>query len=76
MRLYLLPRRRGWRNPQLGTPVMRTTDAYGKFETAFRGRNEMDQQQPVQGQVQIKADERELQGQYSNLVITARKENC
>ena len=33
------------------------------------GRNEMDQQQPVQGQVQIKADEKELQGQYSNLVM-------
>jgi len=29
----------------------------------------MDQQQPVQGQVQIKADERKLQGQYSNLVM-------
>ena len=33
------------------------------------GRIEMDQQQPVQGQVQIKADEKELQGQYSNLVM-------
>jgi hypothetical protein len=32
-------------------------------------KNEMDQQQPVQGQVQIKADEKELQGQYSNLVM-------
>jgi len=29
----------------------------------------MDQGQPVQGQVQIKADEKELQGQYSNLVM-------
>ena len=29
----------------------------------------MDQQQQVQGQVQIKADEKELQGQYSNLVM-------
>lgn len=29
----------------------------------------MDQQQPPQGQVQIKADEKELQGQYSNLVM-------
>src|SRR5947208_14092326 len=48
---------------------MRTEGAYGKFETAFRERNEMDQQQPVQGQVQIKADEKELQGQYSNLVM-------
>ncbi len=27
----------------------------------------MDQQQQVQGQVQIKADEKELQGQYNNL---------
>src|SRR2546423_15232103 len=39
------------------------------FEASFRERNEMDQQQPVQGQVQIKADEKELQGQYSNLVM-------
>ncbi|HKW61105.1 MAG TPA: DUF3467 domain-containing protein [Candidatus Acidoferrum sp.] len=29
----------------------------------------MEQQQPAQGQVQIKADEKELQGQYSNLVM-------
>src|SRR5260370_25821934 len=52
-----------------GAAVMRTNRAYGKFETVFRERNEMDQQQPVQGQVQIKADEKELQGQYSNLVM-------
>jgi len=48
---------------------MRTTGACGKFESAIRERNEMDQEQPVQGQVQIKADEKELQGQYSNLVM-------
>jgi hypothetical protein len=47
----------------------RIAGACGKFEAAFRERNEMDQQQPVQGQVQIKADEKELQGQYSNLVM-------
>jgi hypothetical protein len=29
----------------------------------------MEEQRPVQGQVQIKADEKELQGQYSNLVM-------
>jgi Protein of unknown function (DUF3467) len=29
----------------------------------------MDEQRPVQGQVQIKADEKELQGEYSNLVM-------
>jgi len=29
----------------------------------------MDEQRPVPGQVQIKADEKELQGQYSNLVM-------
>jgi len=29
----------------------------------------MDEQRPAQGQVQIKADEKELQGQYSNLVM-------
>jgi hypothetical protein len=47
----------------------RTAVACDKFKAAFRERNEMDQQQPVQGQVQIKADEKELQGQYSNLVM-------
>jgi hypothetical protein len=47
----------------------RTRKAYGKFEEAIREKNEMDQQQPQQGQVQIKADEKELQGQYSNLVM-------
>jgi Protein of unknown function (DUF3467) len=29
----------------------------------------MEEQRPVPGQVQIKADEKELQGQYSNLVM-------
>jgi hypothetical protein len=29
----------------------------------------MDEQRPVQGQVQIKADEKELQGEYSNLLM-------
>src|ERR1700757_1167501 len=48
---------------------MRTGSACDNFESAFRERNEMDQEQPVQGQVQIKADEKELQGQYSNLVM-------
>jgi hypothetical protein len=51
------------------TNAERTRKAYGKFEEAIRERNEMDQQQPQQGQVQIKADEKELQGQYSNLVM-------
>jgi hypothetical protein len=32
-------------------------------------RKTMEEQRPVQGQVQIKADEKELQGQYSNLVM-------
>src|SRR5260370_8043057 len=49
--------------------IMLTNGACGKFEIAFREKNEMDQQQPVQGQVQIKADEKEMQGQYSNLVM-------
>lgn len=29
----------------------------------------MDEQRPMPGQVQIKADEKELQGQYSNLLM-------
>src|ERR1700722_901533 len=29
----------------------------------------MDEQRPAQGQVQIKADEKELQGEYSNLLM-------
>ena len=31
----------------------------------------MEEQRPVPGQVQIKADEKDLQGQYSNLVMLA-----
>jgi hypothetical protein len=38
-------------------------------KTTDRRREIMDEQQPVQGQVQIKADEKELQGEYSNLVM-------
>jgi Protein of unknown function (DUF3467) len=45
---------------------------YGKLKAGF-GREAMDekkeQQQGAQGQVQIKADEKELQGMYSNLVM-------
>src|SRR5450755_3223912 len=39
--------------------------------TGLQERNIMDEQRPPQqqGQVQIKADEKELQGQYSNLVM-------
>src|ERR1700736_3743602 len=54
---------------QDGRRNMRTASACGKFESVFRENNAMDQGQPVQGQVQIKADEKELQGQYSNLVM-------
>jgi hypothetical protein len=52
-----------------GEGTERARRACGNFEEAIRGRNKMDQQQPVPGQVQIKADEKELQGQYSNLVM-------
>jgi hypothetical protein len=41
----------------------------GNFDKAFGEKQTMDEQRPVQGQVQIKADEKELQGQYSNLVM-------
>jgi hypothetical protein len=34
-----------------------------------QGEKKMEEQRPVPGQVQIKADEKELQGQYSNLVM-------
>ena len=54
---------------QRGVQNKRSQGACGNFEEAFREQNEMDQQQPVPGQVQIKADEKELQGQYSNLVM-------
>jgi Protein of unknown function (DUF3467) len=47
------------------------TSACDNFETEFEERNVMEEQRPPQqqGQVQIKADEKELQGQYSNLVM-------
>src|SRR5271167_402714 len=34
-----------------------------------KGEMTMEEQRPVPGQVQIKADEKDLQGQYSNLVM-------
>jgi hypothetical protein len=44
--------------------------ACGNVENRFRERKRMEEQRPPQpGQVQIKADEKELQGQYSNLVM-------
>src|ERR1700682_2911925 len=43
--------------------------ACGNFKAAFRETEAMEEQRPVPGQVQIKADEKELQGQYSNLVM-------
>jgi hypothetical protein len=45
-----------------GTFKKRTTRTNGEAQT-------MEEQRPVQGQVQIKADEKELQGEYSNLVM-------
>jgi hypothetical protein len=60
---------RGCSDLRRTAPIMRTAGACGKFESVFREKNAMDQEQPVQGQVQIKADEKELQGQYSNLVM-------
>ena len=55
--------------PAAGVRSERSDYACDKFEVSFPERNQMDQQQPAQGQVQIKADEKELQGQYSNLVM-------
>lgn len=45
-----------------GTLKKQTKVANGEAQT-------MEEQRPVQGQVQIKADEKELQGEYSNLVM-------
>jgi hypothetical protein len=47
----------------------RTKRGCGNFVKAVLENQTMDEQRPVQGQVQIKADEKELQGQYSNLVM-------
>jgi len=41
----------------------------GKFRESIMDDKEATQQPQVQGQVQIKADEKELQGMYSNLVM-------
>jgi len=45
--------------------------ACDNFSSALSGENKLmdEQRPPQQGQVQIKADEKELQGQYSNLVM-------
>jgi hypothetical protein len=50
-------------------PCGRIIRGCGNFVKAFGEKHTMDEQRPVQGQVQIKADEKELQGQYSNLVM-------
>jgi len=52
--------------------VMRHYNAYVLTSRSIQGEQRMDEQRPPQqgqGQVQIKADEKELQGQYSNLVM-------
>jgi hypothetical protein len=41
----------------------------GVKQEAEQEEKTMEEQRPVPGQVQIKADEKELQGQYSNLVM-------
>jgi hypothetical protein len=46
-----------------------TFERVAKREYMRLERATMEEQRPVQGQVQIKADEKELQGQYSNLVM-------
>jgi hypothetical protein len=51
---------------------MRHYNAYVLTSRSILGEQRMDEQRPPQqgqGQVQIKADEKELQGQYSNLVM-------
>ncbi len=76
MSIGLIPEsrlRKNWPNGQ-GLEGKRGGRAYGTFEKVRKSEDQrrettMDQQQPVQGQVQIKADEKELQGQYSNLVM-------
>jgi hypothetical protein len=52
--------------------LMRHYNAYVLTSRSIQGEQRMDEQRPPQqgqGQVQIKADEKELQGQYSNLVM-------
>src|SRR5260370_33798825 len=41
----------------------------GSTTIPMKEAEKMEEQRPVQGQVQIKADEKELQGEYSNLVM-------
>jgi hypothetical protein len=49
---------------------MRHYNVYVLTSRSIQGEQRMDEQRPPQqGQVQIKADEKELQGQYSNLVM-------
>src|SRR5215467_14655841 len=64
-----MPQLSAQRQDSLHGAAKRGSNSCGKFEWQFGSENAMDQQQPVQGQVQIKADEKELQGQYSNLVM-------
>ena len=64
---------REWRNAkkprERGACGCDTFEEVAKNEDVRLERETMEEQRPVQGQVQIKADEKELQGQYSNLVM-------
>src|ERR1700731_3185959 len=57
--------------PQATRRALRCCDTLNKHAILRSNREAqtMEEQRPVQGQVQIKADEKELQGEYRNLVM-------
>src|SRR5947208_3099034 len=58
--------------PSRGRRALCACDTFKSVVQREKSRGEagkMEEQRPVQGQVQIKADEKELQGEYSNLVM-------
>jgi len=59
----------GWREPARAGPPGLWYLQEARSAATPREAHTMDEQRPVQGQVQIKADEKELQGEYSNLVM-------
>jgi hypothetical protein len=62
-----------WNHRMIRNEMLRHVRQYGAHvltSRSIQGEQRMDEQRPPQqGQVQIKADEKELQGQYSNLVM-------
>jgi uncharacterized protein DUF3467 len=58
-----------WRPRRAGASCDTFNRSFCSVTKPMKEAEKMEEQRPPQGQVQIKADEKELQGEYSNLVM-------